>query len=64
LTDGAIEFLADSSRQLPVADNGGWAVRIACGAATLNARVALAITGTRAQVLLRPRTPIPRRSPG
>jgi hypothetical protein len=54
LNDGAIEILADRSRQLPVADSGGWAVRIACGAATFNARVALAISGTPSQVLLRP----------
>jgi len=54
LRDGGIEVLADNSRQLSVADSGGWAVRIACGAATFNARLALAVSGTPAQVLLRP----------
>ena len=51
---GAIEVLADPSRQLVVADSGGWAVRIACGAATCNARLALAAAGTPAEVVLRP----------
>jgi nitroreductase len=54
LRDGSIEILADDSRQLPVADSGGWAVRIACGAATFNARLALAVSGTPPQVVLRP----------
>jgi nitroreductase len=54
LRDGAIEVLSDPSRQLVVADSGGWAVRIACGAATFNARIALAAAGTPAQVVLRP----------
>jgi nitroreductase len=54
LRDGAIEVLSDPSRQLAVADSGGWAVRIACGAATLNARLALTVTGTPAAVSLRP----------
>ena len=73
LRDGAIEVLADPARQLTVADSTGWAVRIACGAATCNARLALAAAGTPAQVLLRPDraqpellarlTPGPRRPP-
>ncbi len=54
LRDGAIEVLSDPSRQLVVADSGGWAVRIACGAATFNARIALAAAGTPAHVVLRP----------
>ena len=54
LRDGGIEVLADTSRQLPVADSGGWAVRIACGAAVFNARLALAVSGVPAQVMLRP----------
>jgi len=54
LRDGAIEVRADPSRQLVVADHGGWAVRLACGAATLNARLALAANGTPAEVILRP----------
>jgi nitroreductase len=59
LRDGGIEVLADPARQLTAADNGGWAVRIACGAATFNARLALAVTGTPAQVVLRPPTTDP-----
>lgn len=54
LRDGAIEVLADRSRQLAVADDTGWALRIACGAATFNARLALAVTGTPAVVVFRP----------
>jgi nitroreductase len=54
LRDGAVEILADRSRQLTVADSGGWALRIACGAATFNARLALAAAGTPATVVLRP----------
>lgn len=54
LRDGGIEILADASRQLTVADSGGWAVRIACGAAAYNARLALADRGTPAEVQLRP----------
>jgi nitroreductase len=54
LRDGAIEVLADPSRQLAVADSEGWAVRIACGAATLNARLALTVSGTPPEVMLRP----------
>jgi nitroreductase len=54
LRDGAVEVLADPVRQLPVADSGGWAARIACGAATYNARLALASTGRPAEVVLRP----------
>ncbi|PRY32359.1 Acg family FMN-binding oxidoreductase [Pseudosporangium ferrugineum] len=54
LRDGGIELLSDPGRQLTVADSGGWAVRIACGAATYNARLALAANGTPAEVVLRP----------
>lgn len=54
LRDGGIEVLADPSRQLTVADSGGWAVRIACGAALFNARLALADGGVPAQMVLRP----------
>src|SRR5918997_6023376 len=59
LRDGAIEVLADPSRRLVVADSGGWAVRIACGAATFNARLALAAGGTPADVVLRPHDATP-----
>lgn len=54
LRAGGIEVLADPARQLAVADSTGWAVRLACGAATGNARLALAAAGTPAQVVLRP----------
>jgi len=54
LRDGAVEVLADPSRQLAIADSTGWAVRIACGAAVFNARLALAAGGTPAEVVLRP----------
>src|SRR3954467_4072853 len=54
LRDGGIEVLSDRTRQLVVADSGGWAVRIACGAATLNARLALAMSGMPAEVAWRP----------
>lgn len=52
--DGTVEVLADARRQLPVADSTGWAVRVACGAATLNAALALAVRGTPAHMALRP----------
>ncbi|MCO8274667.1 nitroreductase family protein [Actinoplanes sp. TRM 88003] len=52
--DGAIEILADPARRLTVADRAGWAVRIACGAAIFNARLALATAGRPAEVTLRP----------
>jgi hypothetical protein len=54
LRDGGIEILADPARRLPAADRAGWAVRISCGAATYNARLALAAAGTPAEVELRP----------
>lgn len=54
LRDGAIEILADPERRLAVADRAGWAARLACGAATFNARLALAVTGKPAEVILRP----------
>nr|BFE74358.1 hypothetical protein GCM10020092_076590 [Actinoplanes digitatis] len=54
LGGGAIEVLADPTRQLAVADRDGWAVRLACGAAVYNARLALAAAGTPAEVELSP----------
>ncbi|WP_229075556.1 nitroreductase family protein [Actinoplanes sp. DH11] len=54
LRDGGIEVLADPSRRLGVADGTGWALRVACGAATFNARLALAWAGTPAEVRLLP----------
>jgi nitroreductase len=52
--DGALEVLADERRRLPAADPDGWALRIACGTAILNARLAFAVAGHPAQVRLRP----------
>ena len=52
--DDAVEVLADRSRQLPAADPHGWALRIACGAAVFNMRLAFAVAGYPAQVELRP----------
>jgi nitroreductase len=54
LHNGAIEVLADPRDHLALADRIGWAVRIACGAAVFNARLALLANGTPAQVRLRP----------
>ncbi|GID32334.1 Acg family FMN-binding oxidoreductase [Paractinoplanes brasiliensis] len=54
LRDGAVEILADTTRQLPVADRSGGAARLACGAACYNARLALAVRGRPAEALLRP----------
>lgn len=51
---GALEVLGDRTRTLPVADPRGWALRIACGAAVLNARLAFAEAGRPARVRLRP----------
>jgi nitroreductase len=52
--DDALEILADRTRTLPVADPRGWALRIGCGAAILNARLAFAVAGRPARVRLRP----------
>jgi nitroreductase len=54
LAGGAIEILADPARSVPVVDHDGWATRIACGAATYNARLALAAAGRPAVVALHP----------
>ena len=54
MRDGAMEVLADPSRQLPAADPHGWAQRLACGAAAFNARLAFAVAGHPTQVRLRP----------
>jgi nitroreductase len=54
LREGAIEVLADPPDHLAMADRVGWAVRIACGAAVFNARLALLADGTTADVRLRP----------
>src|SRR3982751_6130379 len=54
LQPDALEVLADHQRRLPAADPHGWGLRIACGAAILNARLAFAVAGRPAQVRLRP----------
>ncbi|MER7893415.1 nitroreductase [Micromonospora sp. NPDC094482] len=54
LRDGGIEVLADPARRLPATDPSGWGVRIACGAALFNLRLALAVAGIPASVRLRP----------
>ncbi|NJP33392.1 Acg family FMN-binding oxidoreductase [Micromonospora thermarum] len=54
LRDGGIEILVDPSRRLPATDPSGWGVRIACGAALFNLRLALAVAGTPATARLRP----------
>jgi nitroreductase len=52
LRDGAVEVLTDPAR-VP-GTSPGWAARIACGAATFNARLALAVNGTPATARIRP----------
>jgi hypothetical protein len=52
LRDGAVEVLTDPAR-VP-ATGPDWAARIACGAATFNARLALAVNGTPATARIRP----------
>lgn len=52
--DDAIEVLADPRDSLGTAERLGWAERIACGAATFNARLALAANGTPADTRMRP----------
>lgn len=54
IREGALEVLADHRRRLPAADPHGWALRVACGAAVFNARLAFAMAGCPAQVRLRP----------
>src|SRR5262245_62159338 len=45
LEQNAIEVRTDRSRALTVADPDGWGMRIACGPATLNLRLAFAVNG-------------------
>lgn len=54
LRDGGIEVLVDSGRRLAYLDESGWAARLGCGAATYNARLALAVAGRPAAVTLQP----------
>ena len=59
LRDGAIEVLAAPHDHLGMSDRIGWAVRIACGAAIFNTRLALLANGTPADVRLHPETADP-----
>lgn len=54
LVDGCLEVRADPQRRLPVADPAGRAVRVACGSATCNAQLALAVSRIVTEVTLRP----------
>jgi nitroreductase len=54
LRDGAVEVLATAHNHRPMADRIGWATRVACGAAAFNARLALLVHGTPADVEIRP----------
>jgi nitroreductase len=54
LADGAMQVRADPRRRLPIADPGDWGLRIACGAATANAQLALAIADVAVLTQLRP----------
>jgi nitroreductase len=54
LVGDEVHVLADPGRTPPVADAGGWAVRIACGAATYNLQLALAVSGHPMDVRWRP----------
>jgi hypothetical protein len=54
LAGPTIEVLLDRERQLPVGDPTGRAARVACGAAVFNLRLALAVAGTPARLVLWP----------
>lgn len=54
LRDGAVEVYADRARFLPATDPTGWGARLACGAATFNLRLALAVSGLPTDVRWRP----------
>jgi len=45
LRANVVEVLSDPDRVLPASDPTGWAMRIACGAATFNMRLAFAMQG-------------------
>jgi len=59
LREGEIEVLADRARQLTASDPTGWALRIACGAASFNMRLASAALGRPVEVRWRPSTSDP-----
>ncbi len=54
ITPTHLDVYADPARRLPASDPNGWAVRVACGAAVYNARLALAMAEHPAEVRLRP----------
>lgn len=54
LRDDAVEIRVDRTRRVPVADPRDWGVRLACGAAAFNARLALTVLGQGSDVRLRP----------
>jgi nitroreductase len=54
LADHRIDVYADRERQLPVADPHGSALRISCGAAIFNLRLAIGHRGREAEVTLLP----------
>jgi nitroreductase len=54
LREGAVDVIIGSGRGVDVGDRTRWAARVACGAAALNARLALAANGTPAVVQIRP----------
>lgn len=59
LRESEVDVLADRERVLPASDPSGWAMRIACGAATFNMRLALAVQGHPVDVRWRPSTTDP-----
>ncbi|MFC7245248.1 Acg family FMN-binding oxidoreductase [Catellatospora aurea] len=54
LSDDSISVYADPDRQLPLTDADGRALRLSCGAAIFNARLALAYLGWASETVLRP----------
>lgn len=53
LHDDGMEIYADPAVRLPVADESGWAARVALGAAAANAQLALAVAGLVTQTSVR-----------
>jgi nitroreductase len=54
LAGDAVDLLLDPDRRLPVADAGGWAAHLGCGAALFNLRLALVVRHRPATVRLFP----------
>jgi hypothetical protein len=59
VTPSAIELHADPQRRLPVADPDGVELRVSCGAALFNLRLALAVAGVRPVVTRMPESECP-----